>query len=423
VKKIIQTTLSPFLILAIALALRLAFLQNYLNHHPRQALAALPFLFEPGNIAFSLVGGHGFASPFRVDTGPTAWMTPVWPLLLAAVFRIFGTYTFHAFIATAALNIVFSTLVCWPLFLAGKRIGGRAVAAGAAWLWAVSPMANVLPYESLWEGSLAALLAATLLWATLAVVHSPRTRNWIAYGLLWGIVLMTSATFALLFPLVFGWLAWRTRNIRPALGAGLALLCCLPWTVRNYARFHTLVPLRSVAGLSLWVGNNDRADGLTPNRHPISNSAERAKYINRGEIAYMRDKRNEAVQFMVAHPDREMRLVTSRFIAVWTGGTPAPIADVMRTRSAWFRWVVLFNVVAALLGAAGIVVLFRQRNPGAFPIVVFPLVFPLPYYVTLALPRYRLPIDPVLFLLAALALQAICQTIKRGSSGAGLDVS
>src|SRR4051812_8357170 len=85
------------LILAAALLLRLGFLLHYVAHRPHQALGAIPFLFEPGNIAFSIAGGHGFASPFRVETGPTAWMTPVWPYLLAGIFRIFGTYTFRAF--------------------------------------------------------------------------------------------------------------------------------------------------------------------------------------------------------------------------------------------------------------------------------------------------------------------------------------
>src|SRR5947209_10047508 len=144
--RFVRTTGLVCVVLA-ALGLRLGFLLNYVNHHPHQALAAIPFLFEPGNIAYSLVNGHGFGSPFRVDTGPTAWMAPVWSMVLAGIFRIFGSYTFSAFVAAAAMNVIFSVLVCVPLFFAGKRVGGPA----AAWLWAISPTAIVLPYESLWE--------------------------------------------------------------------------------------------------------------------------------------------------------------------------------------------------------------------------------------------------------------------------------
>lgn len=233
-KKILQTAaLSLPLIVLAALGLRLYLLRDYVMHHPRQALGAIPFLFEPGNIAYSLAGGHGFASPFRVGTGPTAWMTPVWPLFLAAIFRVFGTYTFQAFLAAALMNIVFSALVCVPLFFAGRRIAGRGAGAGAAWLWSIFPVAAVLPFESLWEGSLAALLAAVILWATLAVAECRRMRDWAGYGLLWGAALLTSAAFLSLFALLLGWLAWRNGSRRAALAAGIALLCCLPWTVRT----------------------------------------------------------------------------------------------------------------------------------------------------------------------------------------------
>ena len=122
-------TTSLWLILAVALFLRVGYLWNYAHDHPRQAVSVVPFLFESGNIAHSLAVGNGFSSPFRVETGPTAWMPPVYPLLLAGVFRIFGVYTFHSFIAAASLNICFATLTCVPLFFAGKRIGGLGVAA------------------------------------------------------------------------------------------------------------------------------------------------------------------------------------------------------------------------------------------------------------------------------------------------------
>jgi hypothetical protein len=395
-KKIFHTVAASLpAIMLTALSLRLYFLLDYIAHRSPKALGAIPFLFEPGNIAYSLAGGHGFASPFRVETGPTAWMTPVWPLFLAAIFRVFGAYTFEAFLAAALANVVFSALVCVPLYFAGRRFG---VSGGAAWLWSMFPVAVTMPFTSLWEASLAALLAATILWATLSVWESSRMRDWAGYGLLWGAALMTSAAFLAIFPLLIGWLAVRNpRNTASA--AAVALLCCLPWTVRNYLEFHAFVPLRSVVGLSLWVGNNEQADGLTPNRHPISNSAERAKYVERGEIAYMRDKQAEAIEFIRTHSAKELRLTATRFVAFWAGARPN-----------WFRWPVFFDIFGAVFGAAGIVVLWRQRNPYVFPIAIFPLVFPLPYYVTVALPRYRLPVDPVLLLLAAVSIKAICQT-------------
>ncbi|MGC1797390.1 MAG: hypothetical protein WA713_14980, partial [Candidatus Acidiferrales bacterium] len=128
---------SIWVILLVALALRLGFMWQYATSHPKQAVSVIPFLFESGNIAHSVAMGRGFSSPFRVDTGPTAWMTPAFPLILAGIFRLFGSYTFQAWIAVVLVNILCCTLACVPIFYAAKRIRGAGLAAGAAWLWAV----------------------------------------------------------------------------------------------------------------------------------------------------------------------------------------------------------------------------------------------------------------------------------------------
>jgi hypothetical protein len=405
------------LILAVALILRLGFAWNYASHNPSQALSVIPFMFESGNIAASLANGHGFSSPFRVDTGPTAWMTPVYPLLLAGVFRVFGTYTFSSYVAAAGLNILFATLACAPIFFAGKRIAGLGVGAGAAWLWAIFPNAIQIPVESMWDASLAALLAATILWATLALSDSRRARlpHWCAYGFLWGFTLMTNPALGSLLPLLLAWMAWRAYKkggapfswsilARPLLVAAIAALCCVPWTIRNYEVFHHFVPLRSILGLQLAMGNNAAAkDFWLGEGHPIHDSAEREKYIQMGEIAYMKEKQDEAVAYILSNPRREVHLIRVRFVGIWAGGATHPWRDFLMVHSLYFRFILLFNIFLALGALAGILALFWKRSVYAFPLAVFPVVFPCAYYLTLALPRYRLPIDPIVILLTSSA--------------------
>lgn len=410
------TSLAP--ILAVALGVRLVFLYDYVLQNPRHALGVIPFLFESGDIAVSLATGHGFSSPFRVPTGPTAWMTPVYPLILAGIFRVFGVYKFRAFLAAALFNIVCVTVATVPLYYAARRIGGRSLAAVSGWLWAIFPNAILLTFESMWEACLSALLAAAILWATLALDGSRRRRDWCAYGALWGLGLMTNPVLASLLPFLLGWLAWRRRRERgprplrewlakPALALAVAALCCVPWTIRNYRVFHHFVPWSSVLGLQMWLGNNARARPVWLGRlHPINDPAERAAYVRMGEIAYMHQKFDLAVRYMVTHPGRELVLTSRRFLAIWSGGTPYPWHAFLANRSLWFRYVLLFNLAAALAAAAGIVLLFVRRSEFAFPLAVFPLVFPWAYYLTLATSRYRLPIDPIVMLLAAIALLA-----------------
>ena len=399
----------PFILLA-ALLLRLTAAWGYAHVRPAHALGIIPFLFEPGNIGYALATGHGFSSPFRVDTGPTAWMTPVYPLLLAGIFHIFGVYTYGSFVAAVLCNILFSVLTTAPIFFIGERLGGRAVAATAAWLWVVFPNAIVIPYRYIWDTSLAALLASSILWATLMLAESKSRKGWWAYGLLWGFTLMTNPTLGSLLPLLLAWIAFRRRKeshwlTGPVTALVITFLCCVPWTVRNYRTFHTLVPLRSVMGLQLWIGNNEQAEHQWPGQlHPIGNSAERAEYIRMGEIQYMHHKRDEALHFMTSHPGEETRLIATRFIATWTGGSQRPIRDFLFVYTWWFRFILLFNLFAAAGAACGIVLLHRSRSPYAFPVAVVPIAYPLISYLSIASPRYRHPIDPVILLLTGVSV-------------------
>jgi hypothetical protein len=137
-----------------------------------------------------------------------------------------------------------------------------------------------------------------------------------------------------------------------------------------------------------------------------------------GEVAYMHQKQSEAVHYMLSHPARETHLVTRRIISFWSGGTPTPLKDFLNVDSTWFRFVLLFNLLAAFGTLLGIIFLILHRSPFWFPAAIFPLVFPWAYYLSLVLPRYRLPIDPVVLLLAAIALE----TLFRAKNRSGLNV-
>lgn len=407
------------LILAAALLLRAAFAWSYQAHTPHRALGAIPFLFESGNIAYSLASGHGFSSPLRIETGPTAWMTPLYPMLLAAIMRIFGIYTFASWVAAVSMNICFSTIACIPVYFIGKRIGGAGLAAGAAWLWAIFPNAILLSFQSLWDTSLSALLGVTALWATLKIADSVKRRDWAAYGLLWGAILMANAAVLSLLPFLLGWAAYRNEKKtrlaaqHTAIACAVVVFCCLPWTVRNYLTFHGIVPLRSTLGLQLWVGNNPKAKPIwLGENHPINDANERKQYIDMGELPYMAAKGRDAVHYIVTHPAHEAWLIAGRFVMLWSGGTPHPFEDFIRNRSWWFRYVLAFNLCGACGALLGILFLIRRHSIYAFPLAAGPVVFPFAYYMTLALPRYRHPIDPAIMLLLAVAMAEGIQRLK-----------
>ena len=388
----------------------MTFLWDQQRKIPPGVLQIVAFENETGNIAQALAQGKGFSSVFRRDTGPTAWLAPVYPLLIAGVFKIFGIFTLRSFFAAAFLNIAFSTAACVPIFYAAKRIAGLGVASGAAWLWAVFPNAVIIPFEWIWDTCLSTLLAATILWATLKLAESQRLRDWCVYGLLWGFTLMTNPALGSLLPLLLGWAAYRARRQgkqdlwKPALALGVVILCCLPWTVRNYVQFHRFVPLRSNFPFELWIGNNEIFDLHAVNAPMrITRYEEIREYTQLGENAFLQKKWREATQFMQTHPGLESQLTGKRFVANWTG-LETPLKSFRETDSNLSRGILLANVLAALGGLLGIATLYKRSSAFAFPVAVFPVVFPCVYYITHASLRYRHAIDPVVLLLTAIAI-------------------
>ena len=409
--KIIAAATSLWLIVAVATACRFGYAYEQVRGTPADALASVSFAQEAGNIGMALATGKGFSSPTRAGTGATAWLAPVYPLIVAGIFRIFGIFTPHAFYAAAALNLLFSAATCVPIYFATKRIASPAAASLAAWMWALFPNAIVIPYQWIWDTALSALLAATILWATLAIASSRRTRGWYAYGFLWGFSLLTNPSLGAVLPFLFGWLAWRRWRedrargsfVNPALALGVAFLCCVPWTVRNYVQFHRLIPLRSNFAFELWLGNNRVFDDRSPDVNARVTPYEESRlYARLGETAFMRKKWDLATEFIGAHQRLELRLTRWRFLSFWLGSF-RPLQDFSGAEP-WLQAVLVLSFLTAIGAAAGIVILFVRRNPSAFPASAFIVAFPLVYYVTHASLRYRHPIDPIVLVLTSVAL-------------------
>src|ERR1700733_6704848 len=119
-------------IVLVAIAARVTFAWDQAYKISPEVLAVVPFQQETGNIAYSLAQGQGFGGVFRINTGPTAWLAPIYPLLVAAIFKVFGIFTTRALFAAVLLNIMFSSAACVPVFFATKRIAGLGTAAFAA---------------------------------------------------------------------------------------------------------------------------------------------------------------------------------------------------------------------------------------------------------------------------------------------------
>jgi len=429
---------TPWFIAVVALLLRLAWLLYKITQIPTEALATVPFQNEVGNVASALSSGHGFCCLFRQATGPTAWLAPVYPLFIAGIFKLFGAFTFRSFCASVFLNSLASALACLPLFRASERIAGKSTATLATWLWALSPIGIILPYAWIWDSSLSAFLAAALLWATLRLADrldylgAPYTAFaygvFAFHGLLWGISLLTNPTLGALLPFLFVWIFLRrsqgthchpegrevcgpkdlnviltTQTRFVLLSLALVLLTCLPWTFRNYSQFHRFIPLRSNFAYEFWSGNNEIFDPNSREVNRITRYEQTRLYARLGESAFLDEKWQTAKTFVRTHPALYVRLCAGRIVATWLG-TASPVHDFFQADSALARFLLLWNAVSFLAMLVGLVRLYRQCRTFFLPVAVFPLIFPLTFYLAHTSLRHRHPCDPVIALLIAIAL-------------------
>lgn len=391
-----------------AVLFAVAFLARLGNLHIAEILGApgpdhLAFGYEVGRIARSLVEGHGFSSPFVYDTGPTAWLGPVYPLLMAACFKVFGVYSAASAIAILSLNSLFAALTCLLVRLIARETVGETPGLIAAWFLAVAPFEINFATRLIWDTSLSALLLAAVFLLTLRMKHAEGALRWSGYGIVWGLIALTNPSLLSFLPVAFFRL-WcpkeAGRRSRLALAALVFALTLVPWTLRNYRALHEFVPLRDNLAMELYLGNHDGAEGFAmTGDHPVWNGREMGAYATQGEIAYLAGKMDAFKAFVREDPGRFLELTLKRVLIFWAwgpsmgGGPPVPALRRSVRNGLYF--------LSSLGTIGGLVLVIRRRMRGAFLYAGLIALYPLVYYVTHNNPRYRHPIEPVMALLAA----------------------
>ena len=355
---------------------------------------------ELGCLAHALNTGYGFASPFCGVTGPSAFLAPGYPLLVAFVFRIFGEFSRESTIVLVAFQLLFGLLIIVVVMLLTRRLFGAQAANIAGTLCTISPTLIWLPVL-FWETSLSILFLVSALTLALHCIDASKLSNWAAMGLLCALAMLINPALTLTLAAIFAWMTWQNRAAKgspkgPLLTAVLWALLFAPWPIRNQIVLHAFIPLRSNLGYELWQGNHPGSDGaFSPELHLNVNRVERSRYAQIGEVAYMREKSALAVAAIKADPTSFMLRSIQRFIRFWIGTKPEKNSAII---------VVALSLTAAL-GFAGLVMLMRQRLSQAILLALPFLVFPLPYYLTHADFRFRLLLDPIAIMLATYAMQ------------------
>lgn len=415
---------SPAFIAAFAFGVRLLTLYIIWRH----GSVAGPYGYEAGRIAESIASGRGFSSPLgSVQTGATAWLCPIFPYLMAAVFRVCGIFTLTSLLVIQIFNCAFVSLTVFPIYAIARKSFGDPnespcqtnVVLLASWLWVFLPSALNAPVADIWDTSLTGLLFALIFWATLAIREEQSGLRWASYGALWAVGALTNASLLSVFPFFIGWLVFSRpkapagRLPRTVLSVFVLALLLMPWTIRNHRALGEWLPLRSNFGVELWLGNNPAGNDVNSFAlHPFQNPLEASRFKSLGEIEYMKQKEHEAIAFMRANPGTTLHLVARRVALYWFAVSDRPRFD-WSTAPWYVRYLVLPNLLMILFAWFGAATALRRNRPGAMLFVLALLVFPISYYVTHTLVRYRYPLDPILAILSVYGVMAALPWTQR----------
>lgn len=379
------------------------------------------FGFEMGWTARCIFLGHGFSGPFQALTGPTAIVPPLYPYILAGIFKLFGLYTPLAAFVVLGLNAVLSSLTCIPVYGAAREASGDRLARWAALGWAIYPFAIYFSAGRIWDYALTSLLFACLFWWAMRLHRSVGIGAWLLFGFIFGINALSNPSVVSILPFLLLIAVHRARQIgvpsfkRAMVAFAAFALTILPWTIRNYRVLHIVAPLRDGLALELYAGNiGDNYDSNSPSAHPASNPAELALYAKMGEPAYMAQKRDLALATIRGHKRTFANASFHRFLRYWTGYWS--LAPSYLSHEPFDIPNVPFCTTLSLFLIGGLVTWRRNRRDTLLPFALLVLIFPIPYYLTHSSMDYRQPIEPELAILVTAGMLALRDRVTARAS-------
>jgi 4-amino-4-deoxy-L-arabinose transferase-like glycosyltransferase len=370
-------------------------------------LARLAFLvLEPAThpvadervwIGWAIEAPDGIASP-RVAFNP--WRTriifhpPVFPYLLGAVYTAFGGLG-----AVKVLQAVAGAL----LVPAAGRIGfmafGSRVGLVAAALCAFYPE---LVWYSVHFWSEPVFLA--LLWWAIEGVMSADARKSLgralAAGALWGLAVLTRETALYFVPVAALWLAWRAPGgVKRAAAYALAtFLVVAPWTYRNWALFRAFVPVSTMGGLNLWQGNGGLSrEELYARYEAVQGRIEQFQHARRMGIEAILRRQPTWFFEKVYEQAPHFWEIDSLAVLHIHRGAYGPVRPGAAIAAAL---VVILPYLAVMALAVPGLALFRLDRPRLL-LMAFLAYYLLLHVASYGYSRFRVPILPILFLLAA----------------------
>jgi 4-amino-4-deoxy-L-arabinose transferase-like glycosyltransferase len=252
------------------------------------------------------------------------------------------------------------------------------------------------------------ILVLLTLYLALQLKENPTLIRWAGLGISLGLAILLRQTVLLFVPVLLFWLylELRTRGIRWwnfALPIVIIVLFITPWTLRNYRVYHEFLLLNSNAGYALFASNNPDLGTDWNNDRVVVPVPLELKGKNEAQLDRALTRRG--VEFILADPQRYLRLTldkTLEFFWFWPSSDSSRIGNLNRVLS--FGLYLPFMLLGLYLS------LSRWRNFVVLYLFIF--IHTTIHLLSWPAPRYRLTVDAVSMVFAALAVLELVRQLK-----------
>ncbi len=361
----------------------------------------------------SISRGDGFEA-LGVE-GPSARWPPAYSVVLGGLYWLFGVDPLVGELFNALTGAV--TVVLLMLLVERTLDRRTAIVAGT--------ILTVMPGPILWTDVLVTetLFTAVFVGFFLVLAFARPTWGWMAaIGAVMGLGALVrgeALTWGLL-PIVLFWRDFSRVDLlkRISVVAAAAVVVMSPWTIRNAIVMDAFVPVATNASQTLWSGHNDAATGgqVYPPPEYFDRFGPEAPEWELESVAALR---NDAFEFMIENPVRELELIPLKIIHLnrgdsyaldWVNNDPdvPPISAINVERIGVIADAAYFALLTLTL--LGVVTLGRPfwRQPiGRLVATSFLTALFLYGFLYYGNYRYRLPYEPFMIVVASSVLVGV----------------
>lgn len=358
---------------------------------------------------------------YHSPTEPTVHIMPGQPLLLAAVFLIFGKGTAGLY-AAKILMILIGAAGIYGIYLIAKSFGGIKVALVVACLFAVSVPHILTDTLTLTETPFATSFIF-LIYFSIRLAQKQNMSNlyWLMFFYI--AALMFRPTVALYPLLLFVYLLLKKYPIRlmlkqAAVAAVILLVVLTPWWIRNYSHYHQFIPLTGGSGNPLLLGTY-QGQGY-PNNETAQQLMDRLHYSSTDAFTINKVQQQAAKERIKTWWETDRKSFTLSYLY-------------LKPKILWkdpFYWIEIFHVKTALLkpihavtviaGIAGLLIslaVYSRHRKEILLILGSLIYFTILYSAYYVQDRYNEPLMPFLFLGIGLGGYSLAKRVFRRKGG------